>query len=75
MLAIPTTYAVSGCNDTNVVIGGPAEAISTSDYPGFWKEAVVVYGLFETLRRDAQVQVLLPLEFLPAVSIAWRLAW
>lgn len=27
MLAMPMTYAVSGCNDTNVVIGGPADAI------------------------------------------------
>lgn len=27
MLAIPITYAVSGCNDTNVVIGGPVDAI------------------------------------------------
>lgn len=30
MLAIPITYAVSGCNDTNVVIGGPADAMTTS---------------------------------------------
>lgn len=47
MLAIPITYAVSGCNDTNVVIGGPAEAILNKDYPGPCKEADVDYGLFE----------------------------
>lgn len=47
MLAIPITYAVSGCNDTNVVTGGPADAMVTLIAAGPWKGAVVDDGLFE----------------------------
>lgn len=71
MLAMPITYAVSGCNDTNVVIGGDVDAILTLDHTSVWKEADVDYGVFEMGCTGSSA---LPgqLEFCLGCCMRWR---
>lgn len=51
MSVMPTTYAVSGCNDTNVVIGGPVDAIFACCIGlSRWSTRVLIVVFLETSR-------------------------